>query len=93
MDRDEAVAILQRHLDLYRAKSYNELVALMGKPEIVEVAGASGSQYQLEVEVFWDDREQRNILVMGAIDDGGWRAFAPLTQGFIKRPDGSFVGE
>jgi hypothetical protein len=31
--------------------------------------------------------------VLGSIDDGGWRAFAPLTRSFIKSPDGTFVGE
>jgi len=30
---------------------------------------------------------------MASIDDGGWRAFAPLTRSFIKRADGSFVDE
>jgi hypothetical protein len=30
---------------------------------------------------------------MGAIDDGGWRSFAPLADDFIVAPDGSFVGE
>ena len=28
-----------------------------------------------------------------AIDDGGLRAFAPLSDDFIMAPDGSFVGE
>jgi hypothetical protein len=30
---------------------------------------------------------------MGAIDDGGWRAFIPLSADFIMAPEGRFVGE
>jgi hypothetical protein len=41
----------------------------------------------------WDDDYQQNIRVMGAVDDGGWRAFMPLTDSFIMAPDSSFVGE
>jgi hypothetical protein len=29
---------------------------------------------------------------MGGIDDGGWSAFAPLTESFILSPTG-FIGE
>jgi hypothetical protein len=31
--------------------------------------------------------------VLVNVDDGGWRAVAPLTQTFIRAPDGLFVGE
>ena len=27
------------------------------------------------------------------VDDGGLRAFVPLTEDFIMAPDGSFIGE
>jgi hypothetical protein len=27
------------------------------------------------------------------IDDGGWRAFTPMSDSFIIAPDGSFVGD
>ena len=53
----------------------------------------AGREYQTEVNVLWDDRPGGNIRVIGSIDDGGLRAFAPLTDSFIKAPDGSFVGE
>ena len=33
------------------------------------------------------------LRVMGSIDDGGWRAFVPLTQSFIMACDGSLVDE
>lgn len=49
--------------------------------------------YQGEVQVFWDDKPNGAIRVMASIDDGGWRAFVPLTADFILAPDGTFVGE
>jgi hypothetical protein len=30
---------------------------------------------------------------VGSIDDGGWRAFLPLTDGLVVAPDGTIVGE
>ena len=35
------------------------------------------------------DEPDGAICVMGAIDDGGVRAFVPLTDAFLKAPDGS----
>jgi hypothetical protein len=49
--------------------------------------------YQLEFSVVWDGRPGGDVHVLGAIDDGRWRAFVPLTRDFIKAADGSFVGE
>jgi hypothetical protein len=48
----------------------------------------------VEVLALWDEgRPGGNLRVMVSIDDGGWRAFKPLTEDFIIAPDGSFVGE
>ena len=41
----------------------------------------------------WDAHPNGNVRVSAGIDDGGLRAFLPLTSDFIKAPDGSFVGE
>ena len=46
-----------------------------------------------EAQGFWDDETRRSLRVSVNVDDGGWRAFAPLSSGFIRAPDGSFVGE
>jgi hypothetical protein len=93
VNNEEAVAILRDHLQIYRRRSYAELVALRGKPQVTKVDGSSGTKYQLEVDVNWDDRPGGNIRVLGAIDDGGSRAFKPLTHDFILAPNGVFVGE
>jgi hypothetical protein len=93
MDKREAAGVLALELEGYRAMSYGELVGLIGDPAIYERSGASGLEYQVEVQVFWDDRPKGNVRVIASVDDGGWSAFFPLTEDFIKSPDGKLVGE
>jgi lipoic acid synthetase len=55
------------------------------------VTGGSGTVYQVELFAFWDGgRKARdgNLLVVVAVDDGGWSAFSPLTDDFIIAPTG-----
>jgi hypothetical protein len=95
MDKSEARAILATHLASFRARSYGDLMELMGDVQVAEVRGASGAEYQLEVQVMWDSRSEKvNIRVMGAIDDERLpAALAPLCGSFIVAPDRTFVGE
>ena len=88
---DEARAILAAHLEAFRRRSHAELVGLMGDVQVAEVNGPSGAVYQIEVEVVWDSpREQTDIRVLGAIDDGRLPgAIVPVTDDFIVVPDGS----
>ena len=65
----------------------------MGESRHVDRVGRSGAQYQLEMEVMWDHKPDRDIRVISSIDDGGWRALAPLTVSFILSKTGEFVGE
>lgn len=53
----------------------------------------TGARYQIELQALWDERRKRTLLVIGSIDNGGWRAFRPLSNDFIIAPDGSFAGE
>jgi hypothetical protein len=91
MDKNEARAILATHLDSFRARRYDELVALIGDVQVAEVVGRSGTEYQIEVEVRWDSpREKTDVRVLGAIDDGHLPgAIIPLCESFIVSPDGS----
>jgi hypothetical protein len=95
MDRTEARALLESQLETFRKRNYSELLALMGDVSVLEVVGESGAEYQIEIEVFWDDPGKKaNLRVMGAIDDGRLPgALLPLCQSFLVAPDGSFVGE
>jgi hypothetical protein len=94
MDKREARGILAEEIAKLRMKSYDDLRArLLGGSENFEVVGASGARYQLELEAVWDSGENGPLRVFVLIDDGGWRAFSPMSDSFIVAPDGSFVGE
>ena len=95
MDLIEASRVLDQHIRLLREIPYMALKRLVeGRViEAPEIEGPSGARYYLEVQAFWDSQPDGNIRLVAAIDDGGIRAYRPLTRGFIKAPDGSFVGE
>ena len=93
MSREEAKGILSRELAAYRKRPYSELLYLLKSQDTKEVTGASGTRYQLEFQAAIDDSKKGDLRVMGAIDDRGVRAYAPLTEDFIITTEGSFVGE
>lgn len=93
MDKDEALKVLAAHLERYRRRPYDELSAIIGDVKTEAVLSDSGREYQLEVQIVWDDQKGGNIRVIGSIDDGGLRSFAPLSRDFIMAPDGRFVDE
>jgi hypothetical protein len=94
MNNNEAIRLLEESLGAFRAESYEQLVQRIGQdPVCIERTGSDSAQCQLEISVVWDNRPGGDVHVLGAIDDGRWRAFAPLTRSFIKAPDGSSVGE
>ena len=93
MDKAEAKSLLSQELSRYRELPYAELFSLIDHSETVERTAPSGVHYQIEMQVFVDDVSLQTLRVMGFIDDGGWRAFSPLSDSFILSPDGSFVGE
>ncbi len=93
MDKTEALAVLSNEMAQYRKRSYGELSGLIGQVDAHEVKAASGVAYQIEIQVYWDSKKGGDLRVLGAVDDGGWRAFAPLTDDFILTPKGEFIGE
>jgi hypothetical protein len=93
VDKNEARAILAECLASYRAMTYPELALRVDTVETAEIRAPSGVQYQLEVQFFWDSKPNHEVRVIGSVDDGGWRAFVPVTDDFIRAPDGTFVGE
>jgi hypothetical protein len=93
MDRNEALGLLRQQLERHRTRSHRELQSLIAEPEVVELVGPSGTRFCIEVLAVWDSQVGGDIRVIGAIDDGGWRAFSPLSDDFIMRPDGTLIGE
>lgn len=91
---EEARRILHEMAAQLRSESYRALVDRYLRESVGRtVVAESGVQYQVEVQAFWDGLEPENLRVIVAIDDGGWRAFRPLSTDFIVASDGSFVGE
>ena len=65
----------------------------MNNSERGEGTTDKGEWYQYTVHAFWDDRPDQEIRVICSVDDGGWRAFLPVSSDFIMNVDGTFVGE
>jgi hypothetical protein len=93
LDRAEAGTILASGLQRYRRMQYSELKPLIGSSDRKEVVGRSGVQYQFVMSAFWDGEPDRDIRIIGSIDDGGRSAWKPMTDSFILSPSGKFVGE
>jgi hypothetical protein len=90
MHKEEAQRIIAAELAKFRAQPYENLANIIDKPICYETSGPTGLIYQIEIQAFWDDKPQGNMRVMGSIDDGGIRAFFPLSLDFIKSPPDEF---
>ena len=73
-------------MQAWEALSWIELRHRIGTVETREVTGVSGASYQIEIEPIWDAAPGGAIRVLGAIDDGGLRAFVPITHDFLVAP-------
>lgn len=94
MNKAEAREMLRMELAHFRGVAYEQLVTMVDAPKrTTEIVGLSGARYYMDVVVYWDGGAGGDVRVIGTIDDGGWRAFVPLSDAFIKAPDGSFVCE
>ena len=91
MDRAEAKSILTKELTEFAARPYKDLVKLIKRADVKNIVGKSGVNYQIEFDVFWDSKPNGNLRVMASIDDGGWRAFVPLSDSLIIERDGTLI--
>ncbi len=74
-EKSEARLLAEDALSRLRDIPYDQLVSRYhGSPEYRAEVGPSGTEYQVEVQAFWDDREGGNLRVIVSIDDGGWRS-------------------
>jgi hypothetical protein len=90
----EAEGIIDTELAKYRDWTYEQLSAMAEAPkQTFEVIGASGTTYYVDVYARWDGEVGGPIRLWVTTDDGGWRAFLPMSKTFIKAADGRFVGE
>jgi hypothetical protein len=82
MDVAEARRHLVDHLERIASAGYAVLAERIRQDqvhEVLHVAAESGRCYQLEVDIVWDHQPGGAIRLLGGIDDGGLRAFLPLT--------------
>jgi hypothetical protein len=94
MDKKEARQLLDAALTTYRARSYGQLVAQIGSDDHLVLTGPSNIEYQIEVQILWDNKPGGDVRVMAGIDDGRiLSAMVPLCADFAMSPDGRFVGE
>ncbi|MEK9630081.1 MAG: hypothetical protein VW455_13810 [Nitrospinota bacterium] len=94
MNKQEAIDLLENELEFFRSFSHQDLKKNVDQEPITkEVTSKDGKKYQIEICTHWDDNPQGNIRVIGAIDDGGLRAFFPLSRDFIKSPKNEFIDE
>ena len=91
MNKAEAKSILTKELRTFAACPYDKLVGLIGRTEVKNVLSESAVNYQIELKVFWDSKPEKNLRIMGSIDDGGWCAFLPPTDSLIMKPDGTLI--
>ena len=93
MDNAAALSILRTMLDEYRGQSYQALAAMVGRIDVREATAPDGSPLQIELAVLWEHKPHGAVIVIGSVDDGGLRAFCPLTLSFLRNPDGSVAGD
>ncbi len=88
-----ASEILSEQIAELRTLPYAVLSSRIKTQDVREVVGRDGTTYQIEIDYVWDGRKGGDVRVIASIDDGGWSAFAPLTDDFIKSSNETFVGE
>jgi len=99
MNNEEAKKLLRVAIQKYRDKTYSELELLVESDLKLqhshheEIKIKNSAQYQIQITAIWDDKKKKNIRVIGTIDDGGWRAFIPLTEDFIVNKNGEYIDE
>ena len=93
-DKEEARFILLDELEKVRNLGYAQLRNVFVERKDIQnfnVTGASGVEYQVEIQGWWDGDEEEDIRILGGIDNGGLRAYFPLSDSFIVRTDGSLL--
>lgn len=93
MDPLEALLVLSAEAAKYAGRSHAELSALIDHPAHLEVLSAGGTRFQIEVSAAWDDKPRLALRLFFSVDDGGLRAFLPLTRGALVQPGQLFDGE
>jgi hypothetical protein len=87
-DRDEARRTLAEHMTAQRERGRAALLADLDRDVVTRLRGASGTEYEVSMRVFWDDQPEGAISVAGSIEEVGWRTVTTLSEFFSVSPDG-----
>jgi len=82
-------ALLEAAMLEHQSQSWKALAAMIGQVHTQSQRGTDGRDYQIEIDAEWDDQPGGAVRVIGAIDDGSYREFLPISAEFIVSPDGS----
>jgi hypothetical protein len=93
VDPIEALGVLSVEATKFAGRSHAELSALVEEPVHLQIIGPNGSEFQIEVSAVWDDKPGQTLRLLFSVDDGGVRAFVPLTRGALVPPGAVFDGE
>jgi hypothetical protein len=93
MDPIEALRVLSIEAKKYAGRTHAELSSLVEQPQHLEVTGPRGVTFQIEVSATWDHKSGETLRLFFSVDDGGARAFLPLTRDALIQPGEAFDGE
>ena len=94
MNKKEAGKILEVKLDEIKLLGYGKLKEWVVEKnvEVFEITGPDGVEYQIEIQAFFDDNIEKDIRVLGSIDDGTLPAsMFPVSSDFIISENGEIV--
>ncbi len=81
MNKVIAKRVLSEAMSPWRDQAYEALAQKVDlEPERYEIEAEDGRQYQVEVEIMWDDKPGGTVRVLGSVDDGGFRAYFPMIE-------------
>jgi len=83
--REWLSAALEREAATWSAKTYHALAEELRDVAAYERTDEGGA-YQVEVQLL--ERTADYVHVLVSVDDGGWRAFVPVSSSFIVHRDG-----
>ncbi|MDH4227190.1 MAG: hypothetical protein OEV59_05500 [Deltaproteobacteria bacterium] len=96
MDVQEAEGLLKIQVDRLKKMPYTRLTGYMGGAASAlsyEGRGASGMEYDFEVESMWEEEEGGDIRVQIVIFEKTMDCYTPISYAFIMNKDGAIVKE
>ena len=105
MNTGDKQRVLTKKLEEFRHWTYEALAAEINRTRMngnslthFDGVFADGTEYQIEINVFWDDKRRGDVRVIGDLEAMPQRPVmgaytSDVVDSFIMRRDGSFVDE